>query len=39
MVTGDNLKTAVAIAKECKILDAKDNSNLDAYIMEGPKFY
>lgn len=35
MVTGDNLLTAKAIAKECKILD---DDNPDS-VMEGPEFY
>lgn len=38
MVTGDNLITAKAIAKECGILDNKLIENKDC-IMEGPDFY
>ena len=38
MVTGDNKNTAVAIAKDCKILD-KHTSLLQDAVMEGPEFY
>lgn len=37
MVTGDNKDTARAIAKECGILTATDDSNPDS-VMEGPDF-
>jgi Ca2+-transporting ATPase len=37
MVTGDNLITAIAIAKECGILE--EGEEIDKYIaMEGPEF-
>jgi Ca2+ transporting ATPase len=38
MVTGDNLITAKAIAKECGIL-SEELSNLPDTVMEGPAFY
>lgn len=38
MVTGDNKITAIAIAKQCGILDA-DEGNEDCVCMEGPEFY
>jgi Ca2+ transporting ATPase len=40
MVTGDNLITAKAIARECGILDDKykDADSPDT-VMEGPQFY
>jgi len=40
MVTGDNKVTAMAIARECKILDDRvtDDNQMD-YVMEGPEFY
>jgi len=40
MVTGDNKITAIAIAKECKILDDKINdAEIEKYCMEGIDFY
>lgn len=40
MVTGDNKITAVAIAKECRILDDRiSDSEIDKYCMEGIDFY
>lgn len=38
MVTGDNKITAMAIAKECKIIDEKFGVNSDS-VLEGPEFY
>jgi P-type Ca2+ transporter type 2B len=38
MVTGDNKITAMAIAKECKIIDEKFGITNDS-VMEGPEFY
>ena len=38
MVTGDNKVTAMAIARECKIIDDKFEKNADN-VMEGPEFY
>jgi Ca2+ transporting ATPase len=38
MVTGDNKITAIAIAKECGIMDEGDE-NEDFVCMEGPEFY
>jgi magnesium-transporting ATPase (P-type) len=38
MVTGDNKVTAMAIAKECKIIDEKFGITNDS-VMEGPEFY
>jgi len=38
MVTGDNKITAIAIAKECGIMDEGDE-NEDYVCMEGPEFY
>ncbi len=38
MVTGDNKLTAVAIAKECGIID-DDEAKTKHYVMEGPDFY
>lgn len=38
MVTGDNKITAMAIAKECKIIDEKFGISQDS-VMEGPEFY
>lgn len=38
MVTGDNKITAMAIAKECKIIDDKFGITNDS-VMEGPEFY
>jgi magnesium-transporting ATPase (P-type) len=35
MVTGDNIVTATAIAKECKIIDP---SNKKSLVMEGGDF-
>lgn len=39
MVTGDNLITANAIARECKIITEDISMNKDYMVMEGPKFY
>jgi magnesium-transporting ATPase (P-type) len=38
MVTGDNKITAMAIAKECKIIDESFGINQDS-VLEGPEFY
>jgi P-type Ca2+ transporter type 2B len=38
MVTGDNKITAMAIAKECKIIDEKFGITSDS-VLEGPEFY
>jgi len=38
MVTGDNKITAMAIAKECNIINAGTNIDNDS-VMEGPEFY
>jgi Ca2+ transporting ATPase len=38
MVTGDNKITAMAIAKECKIIDDKFGITSDS-VLEGPEFY
>jgi len=38
MVTGDNKLTAVAIAKECGIID-EEQAKMRHYVMEGPDFY
>jgi len=38
MVTGDNLITAKAIARECNILNDELLSKPDS-VMEGPEFY
>ena len=38
MVTGDNLTTAIAIAKECGILAEDDDPNDQCVCMEGPEF-
>ena len=38
MVTGDNKITALAIAKECKIIDDQFGANSDS-VLEGPEFY
>lgn len=38
MVTGDNKITAMAIAKECKIIDENFGITQDS-VMEGPEFY
>ena len=38
MVTGDNKITAMAIARECKIIDEKFGVTEDS-VMEGPEFY
>ena len=38
MVTGDNKITAMAIAKECNIIDANTHIDGDS-VMEGPEFY
>lgn len=37
MVTGDNKITALAIAKECKIVEEGDN--MEMAVMEGKDFY
>lgn len=39
MVTGDNLITANAIARECKIITGDISQNKEYMIMEGPAFY
>lgn len=41
MVTGDNIITATAIAKECKIIDEEKvmNGRNEYVIMEGPEFF
>lgn len=38
MVTGDNKITAMAIAKECNIIDEKFGITGDS-VLEGPEFY
>jgi len=39
MVTGDNYETAIAIAKDCNILDPDyDSSKQDYTALEGKKF-
>ncbi len=38
MVTGDNKVTAMAIAKECKIITS-ETENIHDSVMEGPEFY
>lgn len=38
MVTGDNKITAMAIAKECKIIDEQFGITSDS-VLEGPEFY
>jgi len=38
MVTGDNKITAMAIAKECNILNEKTGIDNDS-VLEGPDFY
>lgn len=39
MVTGDNIKTAIAIAKECGIIAKDGSEDKDELVcMEGPKF-
>ena len=38
MVTGDNKITAMAIAKECRIIDEKFGISSDS-VLEGPEFY
>ena len=38
MVTGDNKITAMAIAKECKIIDESFGITQDS-VLEGPEFY
>ena len=38
MVTGDNKITAMAIAKECNIINANTGIDNDS-VMEGPDFY
>lgn len=39
MVTGDNLITAKAIARQCGILAKDEGDDDDCVCMEGPKFY
>jgi len=41
MVTGDNIITATAIAKECRIIDEDKvmNGKKEFVIMEGPEFF
>lgn len=39
MVTGDNLLTATAIAKECNIISSGQNLDAEDVILEGPEFY
>ena len=39
MVTGDNKTTAIAIAKECGILDNDEEEYEACVCMEGPEFY
>jgi magnesium-transporting ATPase (P-type) len=38
MVTGDNKITAIAIAKECNIIDSNVNEDSDQ-VMLGPDFF
>ena len=38
MVTGDNLTTAIAIAKECGILGEGEEDEHECVCMEGPEF-
>ena len=38
MVTGDNKITAMAIAKECNIINSSTSIDNDS-VMEGPEFY
>jgi P-type E1-E2 ATPase len=38
MVTGDNKITAMAIARECNIINEKTGIDKDS-VMEGPEFY
>ena len=38
MVTGDNIVTAIAIAKECGIIENNGEENAECVCMEGPKF-
>ena len=38
MVTGDNKITAMAIAKECNIINSNTGIDNDS-VMEGPEFY
>jgi len=38
MVTGDNKITAVAIAKECGIINDQGEENEECVCMEGPEF-
>jgi len=38
MVTGDNKITAMAIAKECNIINASTGIDNDS-VLEGPEFY
>ena len=42
MVTGDNLVTANAIARECRIINeeiTRSRTHEEYIIMEGPKFF
>jgi P-type Ca2+ transporter type 2B len=42
MVTGDNRTTAMAIARECKIIDDRikdSDSDISKWVMEGKEFY
>jgi magnesium-transporting ATPase (P-type) len=40
MVTGDNKLTAIAIARECNILNSNPNYNENDFsVMEGVDFY
>lgn len=39
MITGDGLETAIAISKECNIIDPAENNNEEAYAMAGVDFY
>lgn len=38
MVTGDNKITAIAIAKECGIINDQGEENEECVCMEGPEF-
>lgn len=38
MVTGDNKVTALAIAKECNIINSNQEITKDV-VLEGPEFY
>jgi Ca2+ transporting ATPase len=39
MVTGDNIDTAIAIAKECKIIDNDEDAKGKVVCMKGPDFF